>query len=61
MQAHAGDRLVVEGRTDTTPRREGEVIEVRGADGQPPYVVRWDDGHEGIVFPGPDAHVTSRS
>jgi hypothetical protein len=52
-----GDRLVVEGRSDTTPKREGEVIEVRGADGGPPYVVRWHDGHEGLFFPGPDAHI----
>jgi hypothetical protein len=30
---------------------------VRGEDGAPPYVVRWGDGHEGLVFPGDDAHV----
>ena len=57
MRAEVGDRLVVEGRTDHTPRKEGEVVEVRGADGEPPYVVRWDDGHEGLCYPGPDAHV----
>jgi hypothetical protein len=33
--------------------REGEVIEVRGEDGGPPYVVRWGDGHEGLLYPGP--------
>jgi hypothetical protein len=33
------------------------VIEVRGRDGGPPYVVRWSDGHEGLTYPGPDAHV----
>ena len=49
--------MVVEGRTETHARREGEVVEVRGADGAPPYVVRWSDGHEGLVFPGPDAHI----
>lgn len=59
MQARVGDRLVVESSSDTTHRREGEVVEVRGADGQPPYVVRWDDGHEGLCFPGPDAHVAA--
>lgn len=37
--------------------RRGEIIEVRGADGGPPYIVRFDDGHEGLVFPGPDAVV----
>jgi hypothetical protein len=57
MRAQAGDHVVVEGRTTETPRREGEVVEVRGTEGQPPYVVRWSDGHEGLLFPGADAHV----
>ena len=61
MHAQVGDRLVVEGRNDTTPKHEGEVVEVRGEDGGPPYLVRWHDGHEGLVYPGPDAHIASRS
>ena len=60
MQAQVGDRLVVEGRNVGIKRRDGEVIEVRGADGAPPYVVRWPDGHEGLTFPGPDAHVVPK-
>jgi Domain of unknown function (DUF1918) len=28
---------------------------VRGAGGAPPYLVRFDDGHTSLVFPGPDA------
>ncbi len=60
MQAKVGDRLVVEGVHVDTPRREGEVIEVRGADGAPPYVVQWSDGHEGLTFPGPDAHIVPK-
>ena len=32
-------------------------VEVRTVDGSPPYLVRWDDGHVGLYFPGPDAHV----
>jgi len=60
VQAHVGDRLVVEGRTVDIKRRDGEVIEVRGEDGAPPYVVRWSDGHEGLTFPGPDAHVVPK-
>jgi len=40
------------------PDRDAEVLEVRHADGSPPYVVRWSDtGHEGLVFPGPDAFI----
>ena len=57
MRAKVGDRLVVESNRDSTQRREGEVVEVRGTDGGPPYVVRWNDGHEGLTYPGPDAHV----
>jgi hypothetical protein len=57
MKAHVGDQLVVESRTDRQHRRQGEVLEVRGDDGSPPYLVRWDDGHEVLMFPGPDAHV----
>lgn len=61
MKAQVGDHLVVEGNKDSAGRQQGEVLEVRGAEGAPPYVVRWNDGHEGLVFPGPDAHVVSGS
>ena len=57
MRAEVGDHLVVEGNTVGAPRREGDIVEVRGADGAPPYIVHWDDGHDGMAFPGPDAHV----
>lgn len=57
MQANVGDRLVVESGKVGSPRREGEVIDVHGKDGAPPYVVRWADGHEGLTYPGPDAHI----
>nr|WP_306307088.1 DUF1918 domain-containing protein [Nocardia cerradoensis] len=39
------------------PERTGEIIEARGSDGAPPYVVRFEDGHESLVFPGPDWEV----
>ncbi|HET6625927.1 MAG TPA: DUF1918 domain-containing protein [Nocardioidaceae bacterium] len=57
MRAQVGDRLVVEGKTVEIPRQVGEVIEVQGQDGGPPYLIRWSDGHEGLTFPGPDAHI----
>lgn len=57
MRAHVGDQLVVEGHTDSEHRKVAEVLEVRGADGSPPYVVRWPDGHQGLTWPGADAHV----
>ena len=57
MQANVGDRLVVESGKVDAPRREGEVLEVHGDNGGPPFLVRWSDGHQGLTFPGPDAHV----
>jgi len=55
MQAAVGDRLHVHASTVGLPERTGEIIEVRGAGGEPPYLVRFDDGHTALVFPGPDA------
>ena len=57
MKANVGDHLVVESRSAEQHRVEGEIIEVHGESGEPPFLVRWPDGHEGLLFPGPDAHV----
>ncbi|MGH3980304.1 MAG: DUF1918 domain-containing protein [Pseudonocardiaceae bacterium] len=57
MRATIGDRLHVHSRTVDQPDRSGEVVEVRGAEGGPPYLVRFDDGHERLIFPGPDCTV----
>jgi Domain of unknown function (DUF1918) len=58
VYANPGDWLVIKSAVlDVSPRR-GLITAVHGADGAPPYVVRWtDNDHEAIVFPGPDAHV----
>ena len=45
---------MIRGRNVGSPDRHGEVIEVKGESGAPPYLVRFDNGHETIVFPGPD-------
>lgn len=55
MQAAVGDRLHVRGNAVGHPDRNGEIVEVRQASGQPPYMVRFDDGRTCLVFPGPDA------
>ena len=53
-----GDRIVIVGHRVGEHERDGEILEVRGPDGAPPYVVRWgDDGHEGLFFPGSDARI----
>jgi hypothetical protein len=58
MRAGVGDRVVIHGHRSGEPDRDGEVLEVHGVDGAPPYVVRWDDnGHETVFFPGPDATI----
>jgi hypothetical protein len=57
MHAVAGDRLAVPGRHVGEAGRVGEVLEVRGPDGTPPYLVRWEDGHEAICYPGPETKV----
>ncbi|GAA2121537.1 DUF1918 domain-containing protein [Nocardioides bigeumensis] len=58
MHATTGDRLVVHSMHVDGPVRDGEILEVKGADGHPPYRVRWSDtGHEALVYPGPDAVV----
>lgn len=57
MQASVGDHLHTHGRTVGEHDHVGEIVEVRGADGEPPYLVRHEDGHETLVFPGPDAVV----
>ena len=60
MFASVGERFVVHGRTVGSPERHGTVGEVRGEDGGPPFVVRWDDGHEGLFFPSYDSLVELR-
>jgi hypothetical protein len=55
MQAAVGDRLHIHGHCVGYPDRMGEIVEVHGKAGEPPYLVRFDDGHTGLVFPGPDA------
>jgi hypothetical protein len=57
MLASKGDRLLVHGKSVGKPDREGEIVEVRGRSGEPPYIVHFDDGHTGMVYPGPDAVV----
>lgn len=57
MKAKVGDHIIVRGHHIHEVDRRGEVLEVHGKDGDPPFLVRWDDGHEGLVFPGPDAAV----
>ena len=60
MHAKKGDWLVVESSVVDRHSRRGVVLKVEGPEGTPPFLVRWEDnGHEGLVFPGPDAHIAA--
>lgn len=51
MQATVGDRIHIRGRTVGHLEKHGEIIEVRGDRGQPPYLVRFGDGQTRLLFP----------
>lgn len=58
LHARSGDRLLIRGHRLGQPSRDAEILEVLGADGSPPFRVRWwDTGREAVFFPGPDATV----
>lgn len=60
MQATVGDQIVIRSQHVDEQVRAGEIIDVRGPDGTPPFMVRWGDGHEALLYPGPDAEVRHR-
>lgn len=51
MQAAVGDALIVRSVHQGDAERHGTITEVHGKNGDPPYVVRWQDGHETLFFP----------
>jgi Domain of unknown function (DUF1918) len=55
MEATKGDRICVHGNSVGQPDKHGEIVEVHGTKGEPPYLVKFDDGRTSLVFPGPDA------
>jgi hypothetical protein len=58
MKADKGDRVVVKAHHVGEAERDGEILEVRGESGSPPYLVRWSEtGHTALFFPGPDTIV----
>ncbi|MBT0772056.1 DUF1918 domain-containing protein [Kineosporia sp. J2-2] len=61
MQADTGDWLVVETGRPGKPGRErryGQIVDILGPDGSPPYVVSWIDGEYSPMFlPGTGTRV----
>lgn len=57
MNAHVGDRIVLES-TYASRQRVAVITELRREDGRPPYLVRWlEDGRETLLFPGPHSRI----
>ncbi|GAA0589198.1 DUF1918 domain-containing protein [Streptomyces crystallinus] len=61
MRASEGDQLVQHGRVVGQHDRIGEIVQVLGENGTPPYRVHFPDGHESIMAPGPDCAVHSKA
>jgi hypothetical protein len=58
MDAIVGDRIIIHSRHTGQAERACIIVEVRGATGDAPYLVRWEDsGHETLFFPGTDAFI----
>ena len=54
MHAQVDDRLVVHGSRGS---RTGVILELVDGAGPQRYRVRWENGHESTISPGPDATV----
>jgi hypothetical protein len=57
MHANVGDTLKQHGRVVGQHDRDAQIVEVMGQGGEPPYRVRYEDGHECVLSPGPDSVV----
>jgi Domain of unknown function (DUF1918) len=60
MEAHKGDRLVIDGEKVGQKRRTGEVVGAQGDPTRQRLWVRWEDGHESLLVPGPGITVERR-
>jgi hypothetical protein len=55
VEATKGDRICIRGNVVGHADKHGEIVEVHGDRGEPPYLVRFEDGRMLLLFPGPDA------
>lgn len=55
MRAAIGDTLHIHTNHVGEAEALGEILEVRGTDGAPPYLVQFRDGRTRLLYPGPDA------
>lgn len=59
MRAAIGDTLHIHTHHLGMTEDLAEILEVRGTDGAPPYLVQFKDGRKRLLFPGPDAVIES--
>uniref|UniRef100_UPI003F499FF7 DUF1918 domain-containing protein n=1 Tax=Streptomyces sp. CA-141956 TaxID=3240051 RepID=UPI003F499FF7 len=57
MRVNVGDVLRFTGHKVGAAEHHAEVVEVLGDGGEPPYRVRYEDGHMTEIFPGADCVV----
>ena len=58
MQARVGDMVIVRARRPGEHDRHGVVLDVRGVDGEPPFLVRWaQTGKTSFYMPELDAEI----
>lgn len=55
--AAKGDVIEVSGRRVGDRGRMGEILELLGTDESPHFLVRWEDGHESVLYPGEGATI----
>ena len=60
MRASIGDYVHTHGVASSDGQHSGRIVEVKGANNGPPYVVRFPDGEERLVYPGPHTVVEPR-
>ena len=53
MRARPGDLIVIDSPQVGSPAREGEILNVTVGEFSVRYEVRWGDGSETIISPGP--------
>lgn len=61
MDAHKGDRLVIDANKLGQAQRTGKVLRVEGEPSHQRLWVKWDDGHESMLMPGAGARVEKGS
>ena len=60
-EVQPGGMVEVSGRRVGEPARLGEILEVLGHPDHPHYRVRWEDGHETIIYPGETTTIKEKS